>query len=36
MSVQAPARVALSARRMFAMVLRHWYLLSRRGRACST
>ena len=27
MSVQAPARVALSARRMFAMVLRHWYLL---------
>lgn len=27
MSVQAPAHVALSARRMFAMVLRHWYLL---------
>ena len=27
MSVQAPAHVALSARRLFAMVLRHWYLL---------
>ena len=31
-----PKYVAFSPRRVLAMVLRHWYLLGRRGRACST